>query len=649
MVVMADAQNTKLGKQKLLSTPVEQITKAFIEDMFASYHDRESNTFKYANFDCNAHIMLTPEEYPYVIGPTETSLGMLLFNRYVLEGSHVIQVTKYWNIPLSKKGTGKFERMIAELVVTDQITTTDQANVIDSRDRLAAWVCCFLGTAVSGSLLRPMENVNKRKEELFKQYATELNSNDPIQQVMRSNAIEADLMKLVRENLKTAGEVNDLFNSGVYDLDNNYKTINVMRGAVFNDITQRYDVVKNSMMDGIDRTGIPAFANSIVAGAYPSAVGTADAGYMSKKMMALLQSEELDPNPKSDCGTKATIPLTIDDITAPYVLERNIVDGSKIVTLTSKNIGSYMGKTVKLCSPACCTHDRICAKCAGPLFYQFGVTRIGLLCTQFTDRILNIKLKSKHNLSQSAGAMKVEKTMLSDTDKVYIKDGYLFNKEKMRIFIPRIKDESEGDVDLVGFEREPTYIACLGVVPAKFYDKNDREIATTLITIPSLLTFNLYAEPQEDSDYTIITYEPDSAVTKLAIRQNIVNVEYFINQIFLYSKVAQIPYSLLVQMLFNCLAMNKIDLESPSIIYEMLVRRTCRTEDFDTFAKVYGKDPSVDQLSYKKDNFRTLVQTSNFLSGLLFQDVSNSVKKGLCSTLNNRKQRETPLETIVKI
>jgi hypothetical protein len=308
-----------------------------------------------------------------------------------------------------------------------------------------------------------------------------------------------------------------------------------------------------------------------------------------------------------------------------------------------------MGKTVKLCSPACCTHDRICAKCAGPLFYQFGVTRIGLLCTQFTDRILNIKLKSKHNLSQSAGAIKVEKTMLSDTDKVYIKDGYLFNKEKMRIFIPRIKDESEGDVDLVGFEREPTYIACLGVVPAKFYDKNDREIATTLITIPSLLTFNLYAEPQEDSDYTIITYEPDSAVTKLAIRQNIVNVEYFINQIFLYSKVAQIPYSLLVQMLFNCLAMNKIDLESPSIIYEMLVRRTCRTEDFDTFAKVYGKDPSVDQLSYKKDNFRTLVQTSNFLSGLLFQDVSNSVKKGLCSTLNNRKQRETPLETIVKI
>ena len=163
------------------------------------------------------------------------------------------------------------------------------------------------------------------------------------------------------------------------------------------------------------------------------------------------------------------------------------------------------------------------------------------------------------------------------------------------------------------------------------------------------MTYPLYAEAQEEPDNIIITYEPDSAVTKLAIRQNITNVEYFINQIFLYSKTAQIPYHLIVQMLFNCLMMNKIDLASPSFLYELLTRRVCRTEDNDTFAKVYGKNPSVDPLSYKKDNFRSLVQTSNFLSGLLFQDVSNSVKKGLCSTLNNRKQRETPLETIIKI
>ena len=94
----------------------------------------------------------------------------------------------------------------------------------------------------------------------------------------------------------------------------------------------------------------------------------------------------------------------------------------KIVTLLPSNIGQYMGKVVRLYSPACCTHDKICAKCAGPLFYDLNVTRVGLLCTQFTDKILNIKLKSKHNLSQSAGAMDVSETMLSHTDKVYMKE-----------------------------------------------------------------------------------------------------------------------------------------------------------------------------------------------------------------------------------
>ena len=646
---MADATNTRLGKQRLLSTPINEINKTFIEDMFAAYHDKETNTFHQSNFTCTDHITLTPEEYPYVVGPTETSLGLLLFNRYVLEKTNIIKVTGYWNNPITKKGQSALDRLVASLVISDQITTLDQANYIDSRDRLGAWCSCFLGSAVSSSLLNPMHDVNKRKHELFQQYKNELTSNDTVKQIVYTNKIEAELVKMVQKNLKAAGEVNDLFNSGVYDLPNNYKTINVMRGAVFNDITQKYDVVENSLMDGIDYKDIPAFANSVVAGAYPSAVGTADAGYMSKQMMALLQSEELDPSPKSDCGTKATIPFKIEPAASQYVLHRNINEGGKIVTLTPKNIGNYIGKTVNLYSPMCCTHDRICAKCAGPLFYNLGVTRVGLLCTQFTDRILNIKLKSKHNLSQSAGAINVEQTMLSNTDKVYIKDGYLYNKEKMRVFIPRIKDESEGDVDLVGFEREPTYISCLGVLPVQFYDKSDKPTASTLLTIPSVLTMNIYADVQEDTDNIILTYEPDSAITNIAIRQSVINVEYFINQIFLYSKVAQIPYPLILQMTFNSFYMNNIDLESPSIIYEMLTRRTCRTEDNDTFAKIYGKNPSVDPLSYKKDNFRTLVQTSNFLSGLLFQDISNSVKKGLTSTLNNKKQRETPLEIIVKI
>ena len=105
----------------------------------------------------------------------------------------------------------------------------------------------------------------------------------------------------------------------------------------------------------------------------------------------------------------------------------------------------------------------------------------------------------------------------------------------------------------------------------------------------------------------------------------------------------------MTELMFICMSMNKTDLTGPSIIYELLARRVCRMENGDTFAKIYGKDSSVDQLSYKKANFRTLVQESNALSGLLFQDVSGSVRKGLASTLNGKKQVDTPLEQIIRL
>lgn len=644
---MADTNITKLGKSKILSTPLNEINKAFIEDMFAAYHDKEENVYKQANFDANAHIMLTKEEYPFVVSPVETSLGMLVMNRYVLEKTGIIHHIGYWNTPLSKKGIAKLDQVITSLVIAKKITPKIQGAYIDARDRLGFWLSSFYGTAVSASLLRPMHDVNKRKAELFKQYANDLNSNDSVKQIITTNKIEEELVSMVKKNLGD-DESNDLFNSGIYNLDNNYKTINVMRGAVMNNITGKYDVVKNSLMDGIDKNDIPAFANSVVAGAYPSAVGTADTGYLSKQLLALLQSEEIDPNPKSDCGTKSTIPLTIDKRNAQYVLYRNINVNGKIVEITPDNVDTFINKTVRMYSPACCTHDKVCAKCAGALFHNLGVTRVGLLCSQITQKLLNIKLKSKHNLSQNADVIPLDKVMLSQQDKVYVKDGMLYSKYTMKLFIPRIKDEQEEDADLVGFEQESTYIRCMGIVPIKFYDKNDKEIGSTMMTIPCIMTFAIYRDVQEEPDNIIVTYEPDAAITKLAIQQTAANVEFFVNQIFLYSKVAQLPYNMIVELMFYCMSMNDVDLEGPSIIYEFLTRRVCRSGD-DSFAKIYGKDPNVDQFSYIKQNFRTLVQNSNALSGLLFQDISNSCKAGLANTLNNKKQFETPLEKLIKI
>ena len=633
---------TNIALNRILNVNVEDITKSFIEDMFASYHDKQTNEFKQANFDPTDKIVLTNNEYEWVDKKVDTTIGMLLFNRYVLERTGIIQHLRYWNRPLNSKGLSALDVAVNNLVITDKITTKDLGNYIDSRDRLGFWCASFLAVSISAGLIRPMDNVNKRKMELFKENEEALTSDNSVQQILAVNKIEKELMGMVRDNLKDDTGY-DMYASGDGNLDNNYKTINVMRGAVYNNITKKYDIVSNSLMNGVTKKDIPAFANSVVAGAYPSAVGTAEAGYMSKIIIALLQSEHINPDPDSDCGTTSTIPLSITNDNKQYILYRYIDNNGKKELTTLDNIDSFVGKTVNLYTPQGCRQNAICGKCAGRVFHNLGVTQVGLLTTQITQKLLNIKLKSKHDLSQSATIIPEDFVFLHKNDYCYIDNGILKNKITMRFFIPRLLD----DENVSGFVREPSTVTCMGIFPVKFYDNNDKEILSTMMTVPAMLVFHIYEDIQEDADDFIVTYEPGSNICDMGIQQNVLNVERFINQIYLWSKIPQIPYNLMTEMMFRCLAINHIDLTGPSITYELLARRVCRSGN-DTFAKVYGKNKNVDQMSYTKEGFREAVHNAGALQAVLFQDTSKGMNVGLAQTLNGVEPVDTPLDHIIR-
>lgn len=630
-----------LAKSKILSVNVNDITKSFIEELFAGYHDKETNQFKQANFTTTEEITLTQKEYKWVKGTIKTTIGKLLFNRFVLEQPNIIEHTGYWDTTIDKKGLSKLTVAINNLALHDKITIEQLGDFIDLRDCLGFWCASFLSVSITPSLIRPMENVEKRKAELFKQYEKEIKSDNPVRQTMTVNKIEKELMDMVRENLKSDSGY-DLYRSGDGNLDNNYKTINVMRGAVFNNITKKYDIVENSLMNGVKKENITAFANSIVAGAYPSAVGTAEAGYLAKIIMAILQSEHIDPDPKSDCGTKSTIPVTITNGNKQYFLFRNIDVNGKVVLMTLDNISEYVGKTVNMYSPQCCSKDAICSKCAGQIFHMLGVKNVGLLVTQITQKLLNLKLKSKHDLSQNAGIIPENYVFLNSDTKYYsVENGLLKNKFKMRLFIPRLLEE------LQGFVRESTNITCMGIFPVKFYDKDDHEVFSTLMTVPTELCFNVYNDIQEDVSSYIVTYEIDSDICFLEMQKSVKNVEFFINQIYIYSKSPQMPYNLLTEMMFRCLEINSIDLTGPSIAYELLARSLCRYGDY-SFAKVYSKNPNIDQMSYRKLWFREAVHEAGALQAILFQDISAGMNKGLSQTLDGKKPTYTPLEQIIR-
>lgn len=634
--------NGQVGKDKILHVDVMEINKPFIEDMFASYHDKESNTFKEAPFQSNTHIKLSNKEYKYVKGEIETTIGLLLFNRYVLERTNIIQHIGYWNKPITQKECDRLATEVNNLIINNKIEMETLGEFIDSRDRLGFWCSAFLASSITPVLVRPMHDVNKRKQELFKEHKAELESDDAITQLMASNKIEKELIGMVRKNVQSDSGY-DMYASGTVNFENNYKNINVMRGAVFNDGTKKFDIVESSLMNGIKKKDIPASANSIVAGAYPSAVGTAEAGYMAKIVLAILQSISVSDDETSDCGTNITIPVTINEHDKQYFLYRNFnINGKKVMT-TLNNIDQFVGKTLQMYSPQCCLNDKICAKCSGKVFQNLGVTNAGLLTTEITQKLLNLKLKSKHDLSQKADIINRKFWFLDDNKYVDANGSYMHCKTKMKLFIPRLMDKQ------TMFEIESTYASCMGVMPVKFYDNNDKELLSTTMSIPAILSFNIYEEIQETPEYIIIPYEADSNIANMAIRQTVANVEYFLNQIYLYSDRAQVPYDRMTDLMFRCLEINKIDLTGPSIVYEFLARRLCRTESGnDSFAKIFGKKPGVDPLSYKKVWFREAVQTEGITQGLLFQDVGKSINVGLSQTINGVKPVETPIEKVIK-
>lgn len=635
-------QQINLAVDKILNTDIKNIGKDLLEELFANHYDRQSGKTVPALIIPETHITLKKERYPFVNEPTNTTLGMLFFNRYVLERTGIIQHLGYWNTTLTKKNEGKLCTLVNNLFILDKITAEQLGEYLDSRERLGFWSCAFLGTSVSSALLTPMDNVEKRKKELFAQYKDKLSSNNPVERLMASNAIEKDLLKIVEGNLKSDPGY-DMYASGVNNMPNNYKNINVMRGAVFNEITQNFDVVENSLMNGMSKYDIPAQANSVVAGAYPSAVGTAKAGEMAKIILATLQSIELDPNLNSDCGTNSTIPITITENNKMYMLYRNIIDGNKKVMTDLSNINNFVGKTVRMYSPQCCLNDKICAKCAGRVFHNLGVTKAGLLTTEITQKLLNIKLKSKHDLSQKAGVLDKKEVFIHDNDFFKIENGNVVTKRTLKLFIPKLMESQSS------FEIESSHVMCMGIMPAKFYDDKGNVILSTMLSIPAIMSFHTYSDPQDTENDYILTYEPDSIVTNVALRQSIGNVELFLNQVYLCNRQPIVPYNMMTELMFKCLDMNAQDLNGPAETYEFLARRLCRDESgVNSFAKVYGRNPTVDQMSYKKMWYREAVHNEGAFQSIAFQDISKGLNVSLAATLNGKPTKDTPLEKIIR-
>lgn len=370
------------------------ITRTFLAKVLADTTSSiDKNNVKITKAHYNTWDKFTvPKGYFWKDQPEiNTTVGRFIFNKFILQGAGIIEATGFVDAIINKKMLGNIDALVGSLYMKDIIDRKAFNSYIDHRDTLGYWLNGMLAHTISERMLKPLPEVEKRKEELCKKYEKELAEGN----IDVMTKISDDLIAYAKELLKDDPGM-DLYTSGDLDFSNNYRNNSIIKGAVQNKITGGFDFVKTSFMDGIDIKDLPAHANSILASQYPASIATADAGYMGKKLLALLQMMEIDED-GTDCGTKNLIPLTITGYNKGFVNGVYISEGGQEKLLTEDNINSYVGKTVMMRSPMSCKNDKICSKCAGTLFAMLGVKHAGLFAVNISHSALNLGLKAKHN------------------------------------------------------------------------------------------------------------------------------------------------------------------------------------------------------------------------------------------------------------
>lgn len=382
---------TSSEREELISLKPEDLTFTKLVELFADKETGASNNKK-PRFEPGDKMTINTMEFCKNTQQIKTTVGRFIFNKILVEGCKFSEYVNFINDEVTKKVYKKFESQLSDMLLQDKISCDTMRSYLDTRDWLGLQLHAVVTISFTMNTISIHPEVQKLKDELIKKYAKEIEAGDP----KVASLMEQALIKKTKEMIGDDVGL-DLYKSGARgSFDNNFKNIALMRGAVYNRATGKYEIMTNSLNDGLAIKDIPISANTIMEGAYPKAVGTAVSGYMAKKLLASCQTEILDEK-GSDCGAKHGINILITDFNKNSYKWRYIMVNGKPVLLNDANINNYVGKVVNLRSPMACIGKCICNKCAGDFYYMIGDRSIGLSASKIGNTLTNLNMKKFHD------------------------------------------------------------------------------------------------------------------------------------------------------------------------------------------------------------------------------------------------------------
>lgn len=385
--------------QRILSWDSDSITISLIISLFTSNFDPKTRTVNKSKYNVNDYFMLPKEKFNTAKSGW-TSLGIYIVNLHIIQPKFA-KIFGYINKPFDGKVIESVEDKLSEELYYDRINTDDMADYYNRLQWLGGHdKMSFLSPSITPALLKPPPGLMEKKKKLFNEYAKELDSSNPNNAIVASK-IEAELIKDATDYLKTQDGYENFASKSKININNNYKTINIMKGALLNSYTNKYIVNSSEYNTGISKDEYASLADSGVLGAYMRAVNTAVGGYSAKKSNQGLNTVIAGAK-GSDCKSRGYLDIYLYPSMTNAYMNRYIIDDNKgYVELTPDNINQYVNKKIKLRSAMYCLMDEpyYCNICLGNQPYLLGLEHFGLAISRISNKLLTLSMKKFHDLT----------------------------------------------------------------------------------------------------------------------------------------------------------------------------------------------------------------------------------------------------------
>jgi hypothetical protein len=371
-------------------TEDETLKLSFIMEMFGDFGGKR-------RFNPYDTVIIPPGSYQLPEGlnknPINTTVGKWIFNKAFIE-KDLNQLFRYTNADINDDEFSSMNQVLSYALLEDDISIDKLKRFIMKCQKFQPYVS-ILSPSYTLTVLNITKDINKKKNELIKKYEKELKAGDE----KTADIIEKELLDYAKEILKDDPYM-DLYNSGARgSFKNNFKNQFIMKGAMKDpDPNKGYNIATSSYMDGIKKEDYTILANSLAAGPYARAKKTEIGGYWEKLFISAFQHIILD-KAGSDCGTKRTISINVDKKNINDLMYSYVVQGNKLVEITSKNRNNFINTTIKMRFSSMCEAENICNACSGNLYYRLGITNVGLTTAQIPSKLKNVSMKAFHDSS----------------------------------------------------------------------------------------------------------------------------------------------------------------------------------------------------------------------------------------------------------